>query len=88
MQSYLIAVHQNQPGETVQEVRPRAVRSPEKSRRAYESTAEPPEEKKRPAQNPGESDVFRIIIMWNRRLRRKAARKRLCRRLKPIAGKG
>ena len=52
MQSYLIAVHQNQPGETVQEVRPRAVRSPEKSRRVYESTAEPPEEKETAGAEP------------------------------------
>lgn len=58
MQSYLIAVHQNQPGETVQEVRPRAVRSPEKSRRVYESTAEPPEEKETASAEPPENQTF------------------------------
>lgn len=52
MQSYLIAVHQNQPGETVQEVRPRAAGNPEKGRRVYENTAKLSEEKETVSAEP------------------------------------
>lgn len=53
MQSYLIAVHQNQPGEAVQEVRPRAsARNMETGRRPETETPEKPEEKDTDVREP------------------------------------
>nr|WP_308628625.1 LysM domain-containing protein [uncultured Eisenbergiella sp.] len=53
MQSYLIAVHQNQPGEAVQEVRPRAsARNMEAGHRPETKTAEKPEEKDTAVREP------------------------------------
>ena len=53
MQSYLIAVHQNQPGEAVQEVRPRAsARNMDAGHRPETKTAEKPEEKDTAVREP------------------------------------